>query len=222
MEPEEAGLWSPFSSVGPTLDERTKPDICAPGRNIISAYSSYYREAHPTETGYDVAHFDVDGRTYAWHSDSGTSMSCPVVAGIIALWLEANPNLTRDDIIGVLQRTSRHPEEGLSYPNNKYGYGEIDAYRGLLDILSATGIKEISQHEPSDARIWADNGLLHIAFADVPTTPVAVTIYTTGGAIVHQTNVNGGQQNITMPLPTLGKGIYIVQLGHSGSTLIRI
>ena len=219
---EEAGLWSPFSSVGPTLDERTKPDICAPGRNIISAYSSYYREAHPTETGYDVAHFDVDGRTYAWHSDSGTSMSCPVVAGIIALWLQANPNLTRDDIIGVLQRTSRHPEEGLSYPNNKYGYGEIDAYRGLLDILSATGIKEISQHEPSDARIWADNGLLHIAFADVPTTPVAVTIYTTGGAIVHQTNVNGGQQNITMPLPTLGKGIYIVQLGHSGSTLIRI
>ena len=130
---EEAGLWSPFSSVGPTLDERTKPDICAPGRNIISAYSSYYREAHPTETGYDVAHFDVDGRTYAWHSDSGTSMSCPVVAGIIALWLQANPNLTRDDIIGVLQRTSRHPEEGLSYPNNKYGYGEIDAYRGLLE-----------------------------------------------------------------------------------------
>jgi subtilisin family serine protease len=219
---EEAGLWSPFSSVGPTLDERIKPDICASGRNIISSYSSYYRETYPTATDYDVVTTEVNGRIYPWHADSGTSMSCPVVAGIIALWLQAKPDLTRDDIMGILQRTSRHPEEALSYPNNKYGYGEIDAYRGLLDILGVTAIKEISQHEPNDARIWADNGLLHLVFDNVPTKPVTVTIYTTGGSIVHQTTITTSQPNITMPLPILDKGIYIVQLGTSGSALIRI
>ena len=219
---EAAGLWSPFSSAGPTLDGRIKPDVVAPGRNIVAAYSSYYLEAHPTATNYDVAHFDVNGRTYPWHVDSGTSMSCPIVAGIIALWLQAKPDLTRDDILGILQRTSRHPEEELDYPNNKYGYGEIDAYRGLLDILGITAIKEISLHEPHGVTIWAQDGLLHISFEKEPAQPVNVSIYSTGGACVYQTSVNAKQTAITLPLPILGKGIYVVQLGNSGSTLIRI
>ena len=62
-------------------------------------------------------------------------MACPVVAGTIALWLQAVPTLTREDIIGVFSRTCRKPDETLTYPNNVYGHGEIDAYRGLLDIL---------------------------------------------------------------------------------------
>jgi subtilisin family serine protease len=219
---EEAGQWSPFSSIGPTLDGRNKPDVSAPGRCIVSAYSSYYLEENPTATSYDVAHFDVNGRTYPWRVDSGTSMSTPVVAGIIALWLQAKPDLTRDDIMGVIQRTCRHPEEDLDYPNNKYGYGEIDAYRGLLDILGVTAIKEISQHEPSDARIWASDGLLHIVFDNVPTTPVAVTIYTTGGSVVDRSPINTNDNHVILPLPTLGKGIYVVQIGTSGSALIRI
>ena len=219
---EEAGLWSPFSSVGPTLDGRLKPDITAPGRNVISAYNSYYREEHPTSTTYDVANTEIDGRLYPWHAESGTSMSCPVVAGIIALWLQAKPDLTRDDIIGVLQRTSRHPEEDLDYPNNKYGYGEIDAYAGLLDILGITAIKEVSRHEPHDATIWAQNGQLHIQFDKIPDEPIALTIYSTAGACVYQTDITTSQPNVTLPLPTFGKGVYVVQLGKRGSTLIRL
>lgn len=219
---EEAGLWSPFSSIGPTLDGRNKPDVSAPGRCIVSAYSSYYLEENPTATSYDVAHFDVNGRTYPWRVDSGTSMSTPVVAGIIALWLQAKPDLTRDDIMGVIQRTCRHPEEDLDYPNNKYGYGEIDAYRGLLDILGITAIKEISQHEPHDAAIWAQEGLLHIVFDTIPEKPITLSIYSTAGTRIYQTSITTNQSDVTLPLPTFGKGIYVVQLGNLGSTLIRI
>ena len=168
-----------------------------------------------------MAYVEVDGRTYPWRIDSGTSMSCPVVAGVIALWLQAKPDLTRDDIMGVLQRTCRHPEEDMDYPNNYYGYGEIDAYRGLLDILGVTAIKEVSQHEPHDARIWTDDGLLHIAFDQVPTQPVNVTIYTTGGARVFQATISTRQSDVTLPLSTLNSGIYVVQLGTMGSALIR-
>lgn len=219
---EEVGLWSPFSSVGPTLDGRIKPDVAAPGRCVVSAYSSYYLEEHPTETGYDVAHFNVNGRTYPWHVDTGTSMSTPVVAGIIALWLQAKPDLTRNDIMEILQRTCHHPEKDLDYPNNKYGYGEIDAYRGLLDILGITAIKEISQHEPHDATIWAQEGLLHIVFDKIHSQSISLNIYTTGGLSVFQTSVNASQEEIILPLPILSKGIYVVQLGNLGSTLIRI
>lgn len=219
---EEEGLWSPFSSVGPTLDGRNKPDVAAPGRCIVSAYSSYYLEEHPTAISYDVAHFDVNGRTYPWRVDSGTSMSTPVVAGIIALWLQAKPDLTRDDIMGIFQRTCHHPEEGLDYPNNKYGYGEIDAYRGLLDILGVTAVEEISQHEPQNATIWAQEELLHIVFNKIPDAAITLSIYSTAGTRIYQTSVTSNQQNVILPLPAIGKGIYVVQLGNLGSTLIRI
>jgi subtilisin family serine protease len=111
----------------------TKPDVVAPGTNVVSAYSHIY---HPEK--HVVASSELDGTLYHWGADSGTSMSAPVVAGVIALWLQANPGLTPDDIRGVLSRTCRQPEQGMGYPNSIYGYGEIDAYRGLLDVLGLT------------------------------------------------------------------------------------
>jgi hypothetical protein len=121
-----------------------------------------------------------------------------------------------------MERTCRHPEEELTYPNNKYGYGEIDAYAGLLDILSMTDIKEISHHEPQDATIWAQNGMLHIKFDKTSDKPLTVSIYATSGACIYKTDISANQPNVTLPLPIISKGIYVVQLGNLGSTLIRI
>ena len=83
------GQRTDYSAVGPTLDGRTKPDVMAPGTNIISSYSSYYMEANPDARDLlsSVKLFDFGGRTYPWTSNAGTSMSAPVVGGAIALWL---------------------------------------------------------------------------------------------------------------------------------------
>ena len=223
----EAGRLSWFSSVGPTIDKRTKPDVTAPGNYIISSLSSAYLEANPNATSYDVEHFDFEGRTYVWGAFSGTSMSTPVVAGIIALWLQAKPTLTPDDIRGILQRTCMHPEEQLTYPNNLYGFGEIDAYKGLLDILGIDGIKELSHHQPQSVRVTARDGMLHLLFAQKPTERVLLSIYATSGALLHRQWLTNTTQNTVLPLPVKTSGIYAVQLtskdkGITGSQLIRL
>lgn len=223
---KEPGRLSWFSSTGPTMDGRIKPDVTAPGNYVISSLSSYYLEENPDDTEWDISHFDYNGRTYVWGAYSGTSMSTPVVAGTIALWLEAKPDLTRDDIIGVLRRTCRHPEPALTYPNNDYGYGEIDAYRGLLDILGATAIDGISQHQPRQVVVYAEDGLLHLLFNTESATPLRVAVYTTGGVLQYEQQLTPANREVTLPLPPLSSGIYVVQLtGDSqttGSQLIRL
>ena len=221
------GERAPFSSVGPTMDGLTKPDVMAPGNNIISAYSSYYLENHPTanDIKWDVSHFDYEGRTYAWNANTGTSMSCPVVAGVIALWLQAKPDLTPEDVMGVISRTSRRPETGLEYPNNLYGYGEIDAYRGLLDILGVDEIEAVSKtHTPASISLRGRQLTISLpsdAMLDGSTT---LSLYTLDGRQVFRTT---NLSLLSIPLPSsLASGVYAVQLdGPSavqGSTLIRI
>ena len=222
----QAGRLSWFSSVGPTMDGRIKPDVTAPGKNVISSQSSFYLEEHPDATSSDVAHFDVDSRTYVWAAASGTSMSTPVVAGVIALWLQANPTLTPDDIRGILQRTCQQPDPQLSYPNNQYGYGEIDAYKGLLDILGITGIPELSQHQPQGARVAVRDGRLHLHFAQQPSDPVLLSVYATSGVLLHRQQLTPTAQDMTLPLPVQSAGIYAIQLTSrdravTGSQLIR-
>jgi hypothetical protein len=154
-------------------------------------------------------------------------MSTPVVAGIIALWLQANPTLSPDDIRDVLQRTCRHPEPQFTYPNNLYGHGEIDAYRGLLDILGMTGIKELSQHQPQGVRLTAHDGLLHLQFSQTPSEPVLLSIYTTSGALLHRQWLTPSSRQVSLPLPVSASGIYAVQLtgkdkALTGSQLVRL
>ena len=162
---ETDGMVSSYSSRGPTMDGRVKPDIVAPGNNIISSYSSFYLENHPSasDVAWDVERFEYGGRTYPWNGNSGTSMSSPIVAGIIALWLQANPNLSPADILDIFAHTARHTDTSLAYPNCDYGYGEIDAYAGIQYILETAGIelhtKTNDEYEGHQTSTYNLNGL---------------------------------------------------------------
>ena len=140
------GVVGRFSSTGPTLQGLTKPDVVAPGVNVISAFSSYYeQEDDAWEARRDVERFWHDGRRYAWNAQSGTSMACPIVAGTIALWMQAIPTLTRQDVMEALAATAVRKDASLTYPNNKYGYGEIDARAGLDFLLRRyDGVESVS------------------------------------------------------------------------------
>lgn len=142
------GMKGEHSSTGPTLTGVIKPDVMAPGMNVISSFNSYYAEAKVDyyDSRNDVERFTFQGRNYSWNSQSGTSMSTPIVAGTIALWLQAIPNLTREQIIDAFSATCRRPEPLLEYPNNLYGHGEIDASAGLDYLLARADEDGILQH----------------------------------------------------------------------------
>ena len=101
-----------FSSRGPISwdgSSYTKPDIVAPGVSIYStkpAWSSNYG-------------------TY-----DGTSQSTPHIAGVVALILEANPNLGSSSIKQILKNTV--DDLGDTGEDNVYGAGVINAYNAIL------------------------------------------------------------------------------------------
>jgi subtilisin family serine protease len=83
-----------------------KPDIAAPGVNVASSISSF------TDASYSTTEtITFNGVEYDFAKFSGTSMSSPCVAGIVALLLDANPGLTPFEIKQILQATAREDDE---------------------------------------------------------------------------------------------------------------
>lgn len=223
------GLRSSYSSMGPTANGLMKPDVMAPGNNIISSYSSFYLENNPeaNDIRSDVEHFDFNNRTYAWNANTGTSMAAPVVAGIIALWLQANPRLTAQDVMELFSRTCRHPEEELTYPNNEYGFGEIEAYRGLLDILGIDKIEGISLHQPSLLRITQKDRQLRLLFDKQPLSELRLRVYSVSGILCYEDIIQPLNSELFVSLPSVLKGLYVIQIDsknkdYSGSQIIRL
>lgn len=226
------GYIARSSSQGPTLDDTMKPDVCAPGVNVVSALNNFINEDTEMEyAGWLISHMDTEyeeGYGYSMTlAQTGTSMSAPAVAGTIALWLQADPTLTVSQVKDIIANSSRQPDATLSYPNNVYGQGEIDAYRGLLYMLGLTGIRDISQYQPAGVRFSVDgktltvNGDLKSVAGDLK-SPV-VKVYSTDGKLVYTGSLEGN----TVSLHHLPGGIYAVQLNTgdrktTGSTLIRL
>lgn len=217
-----------YSSVGPRIDGYQKPDICAPGCYVATSVSSFCEEAHPewVQTNDDVQRIEAQDRTYAWRVDCGTSLAAPVVTGIIALWLQADPTLTPQCIKDIFRRTARHPDPTLPYPNALYGYGEIDAYAGLLDVLGMTDIEGVSTYQPQGITFALQDHRLTLRFA-VPAADVRLDVYATNGVKVFSTRMEEAVGESQVLLPQLPKGVYAVQVNAcqaaaQGSTLIRI
>ncbi|RLL40600.1 serine protease [Oceanobacillus piezotolerans] len=86
-----------YSSRGPSLDKFVKPDIYAPGTNIIAplAPGSALESQLPEQI--------VDGN---YVQLSGTSMATPICAGVVALMLEVNPDLSPNDVKSILKASS--------------------------------------------------------------------------------------------------------------------
>lgn len=108
-----------FSSRGPTIYGLEKPDILAPGVNIVSLRSpNSYLDKLQKSSRVENDYFTL----------SGTSMATPICAGVVALMKEANPRLTPDEVKGLLMSNADLWGERDS---NIYGSGYINAEESI-------------------------------------------------------------------------------------------
>jgi subtilisin family serine protease len=103
------------SSQGPTRDGRQKPDIAAPGTDIVAAKG-----------------FAQDG--HEWIGMTGTSMASPFVTGVVGLMLAKHRRLTAAQIEAILKRTAKPlPGAGFEWTNDA-GFGVIDPDAALAEV----------------------------------------------------------------------------------------
>lgn len=205
-----------FSSYGTLADGRNLPHVCAPGAFIVSSFSSYYIEAkNPSSQDLVAKVYDDDlGIDHYWGRMQGTSMSSPYVAGTIALWLEANPNLDVNAVKDIIAKTSKKD----SYVNRgdavQWGAGKLDAYEGLK---MAIGYNSSVNDVVVDKNIIfneVSNGVYDI-FAQGAKT-VNAAIYALNGTQAAAVSATG--ENATISTEGLAAGVYILRITADGNT----
>lgn len=143
----EVGDVAAFSSCISSSPKGVLPDVVAPGAWLISSVSTPYVEAHPDLVPALCEVSAVDGVDYYWDYASGTSMSSPYVAGVCALWLEANQAATPADIRAAIGATLVKPTVDPS--NLRWGKGILDSYAGLKTILAGSGVDDVAANGDS-------------------------------------------------------------------------
>lgn len=122
-----------FSAFGPDENGISRPDVCAPGSMVLASGNRYDTQAHNIDLWQPSAF--VNGVEYPYCPDLGTSMSAPVVAGAIALWLEANPNLSVADVRDILVNTSYSDKYVREGSPERWGSGKLDVNAGMRYVL---------------------------------------------------------------------------------------
>ena len=125
------GHIASFSGSGPTRDDRIKPDVVAPGVDIISIVPVGVKRPKSVDIYYS--------------QESGTSLSAPVAAGLSALLLQADGNLTAAGVKAAMTRgaTKLNSTLGESYEEYYQGAGMLDAlssYELLENNSSICGV----------------------------------------------------------------------------------
>lgn len=185
-------LYSTFSSVGPTADERIKPELCALG--AASAIMS-----------------TSGSKAYA----SGTSFATPILAGLTACYLQAakkyKPQLTLNEIHSNLFKTGHlHP-----YPTAKMGYGIPDFQKAYYELTANT----VSQFQAEQLfqkkalKLLVDDTKRNILIklnTQNQTENGIVRVFSLTGQVVSEKSYSGSY--IEISTEKLEKGIYIIQL----------
>jgi len=115
-------ILASFSSAGPTYEGFVKPEVVAPGGHMLGLMEDHMglAEAHPD--------FHFGGRFFTM---SGTSQATAVTTGIVALMLDADPNLTPDDVKCRLMVSANPAVDSagqLAYSIFQQGAGQVNAY----------------------------------------------------------------------------------------------
>jgi hypothetical protein len=186
------GGRSSFSSVGPTFDGRIKPDLMAMGsHNYVACnwFTNCYSD-----------------------NGSGTSWSCPMVAGAAALLLEVDPSLTPMELRDLLRNTASQS----SNPDNLYGWGVINTHAAVQSLLTSVDDKQVLEdfvllkNYPNPF-----NPSTKIQFVVPVQSDVKITLHDVLGREMKEifnSEVKAGTHEIELDGSGLSSGVYLVRM----------
>jgi subtilisin family serine protease len=158
-------LLYPHSSWGPTADGRIKPDVCARAVATIAA------------TPYSTDEFSK------W---SGTSLSCPLVAGAMALVIQAHPDWGPD----MVKEAIKESADRANRPDIRFGWGVVNtraainypSFEGyIIDSSTGHGVPvaiKIESEDTEDIHEAVSDSSGHFLFANLPYGDYSITIST--------------------------------------------
>jgi subtilisin family serine protease len=182
------GLYASFSSRGPSADGRVKPDLTAQGRGTTLSAAS--------------------GSTV---SSNGTSYSSPVLAGMVAGFWQAYPQLTNMEVISYLKKSASQ----ATNPDSLVGYG-------IPDFSKAAALAENDiKHAQEICRIWpnpaSDNTLTLWINPRFKNEAVSIQFFDASGKLIDRQTIAKASVENTLRLNKLyTRGTYVARVTSSG------
>lgn len=213
------GPLATFSSHGPAYGDFEKPDISAPGVGVISSISS-----RTTDNVNPVYTTLAGGKPYSWAAMSGTSMSSPAVAGIVALMLQANPHLTVQQIKDIIDTTARNDEHtgdlvASHTHSNLWGWGKIDALAAVSAAYDKLDIEQAQRNLPT-LLVYPNPAKGYFVAITSTERPETMTLFAMDGRRVMERSVTNGARIDVSALP---RGLYVVRTtGVLGSRTTKL
>jgi subtilisin family serine protease len=177
--------------VGPSADGRIKPDLMAMGSGVYVAKSN-----SPTHYG----------------TSSGTSFSCPILAGASALILSVEPTLTPMELLDLLRQNASKSNN----PDNLMGWGIINTLEVANSLITTAEGDEI----PEDFYILRNypnpfNPSTKVQFSIPQQSDVKLTLHDMLGRevkLLFDENVEAGMQEFVVDAGNLASGVYLVRM----------
>jgi serine protease AprX len=188
---DNSGISSVFSSYGPSSDNRVKPEVCTMGTSA----------ALISPKGLPVV-------------GDGTSYASPIMAGMMACFLQAAKNINAPSNTEMLLKTVYESASNYATPTAQLGYG-IPDFRTALARLPFFSAKKIAQ--TSDVAIGFDfsDRTIHVRLFDNKiSADELVRVYSATGFL--QLNQSVSEHETILPAGTLAPGVYVVNLVGGG------
>lgn len=213
---QAGGGISNFSSYGPSFGNTMKPDISAPGTLVVSALSSYTN----TYSGVYSKSVTFNDRLYRFVPLSGTSMACPFVAGVAALVLQANPNLSPAQVKDILLQTAYNDQFTEAAGTERFGSGKVNAYQAVLAALQTVGVDQYATPHTSSFTVFPNPADDHIYItANIEHGNFRCEICDMSGRVVMRDVLPQGVNMLNVS--SLKSGVYLVRLDDGTSVSVN-
>ena len=215
----ELGMLSNFTGTGPTTDGRIKPDITAPDEFVVGAINRLQPDYARTVIWPDPP--STNGR-YA--TGTGTSVSSPVVAGTIALMLQAKPTLTVDSARKIIQTTAITDQytNAFPVPGNIWGWGKLNAYGAVANVVDVIPVETVKPRLiPSVSMAIFSTGqgnLISLSFRLNRPKSISLQLFCLDGRRVLTAQMS--KSSLLLP-ESLAKGVYFANLRSDEKTLVN-